>query len=154
MFEVICGHVCAWSRTFWSWTFMTLSWSQKKKERVQAHCCKRVKKWGGKVIKTNLRGKWSLITEHSGELQHIKPLQIAPSQAYFIDALGAAVRNKEHIWSNCRSHVKIHMRYMLLYSKHMAHWEKLLSNRNGCIQLLYQNTATPAHSYPSLHLSH
>lgn len=40
------------------------------------------------------RRKCSLITEHSSDLQHIKPLQITPSQAYFIDAMGAAVRKQ------------------------------------------------------------
>lgn len=49
---------------------------------------------GGKVIKTTPRRKQSAITKPSGGLQHIKPLQIALSQAYFIDALGAAVRKQ------------------------------------------------------------
>lgn len=43
---------------------------------------------------------------------------------------------------------------MLLYSKHMAQLRQLLSNRNRCIQLLYQNIAAPTLCYPSLHLTY
>lgn len=46
------------------------------------------------MIKTNQKRQLSLITERSGDLQHIKPLHIAPSPAYFIDALGAALRKQ------------------------------------------------------------
>lgn len=66
--------------------------------------------------------------------------------------------NEEHIWANCRSHVKISMRDMLLYPKHMAQLRESCSP-SANIDVQYP-TALPKHchppslSYPSLRLTH
>lgn len=69
----------------------------------------------------------------------MKPLQIAPSKHISLMLRELQSENKEHILANCWSHIKISMWDMLLYPNHMAWLREAVR-----IQLLYQNTATPA----------
>lgn len=97
MFEVVLAGVCALDQRLLAKckTFAIFSqWSREQRaESVSSLPSEKekVKNEEGKVIKTNQR---SLITEHHGDFCCIKPLQMAPPRAYFIDALGAAVRKQ------------------------------------------------------------
>lgn len=95
-----------------------------------------------KVIKKNQRRKQSLITEHSRVTTHQTNSNCSLS-TFLLVLWELQSENKEHIWVNCWSHIKISM---LLYPKHMAQLREKFP------------TASPKHShphcYPSLRPTH